>query len=93
MIMAVVPHFCPSSAHTKAQTPPFFCWHENTAQALFHFIYSPHVFDAPAALYAALGIRFQHVSSFMMAGFVLTWGANGVDLFMLLHILVLPRSP
>lgn len=54
MIVACVSRFCPPTAQTKAQAPPFSCWHKNSAQALFGCIYNPHVFDAPAALYAAI---------------------------------------
>lgn len=65
-----------------------------TVHRHYFTLFTAHMFLTPPQLFMQpLGMHFQHVSSFIMAGLVLTWGANGVDLFMWLHILVLPRSP
>lgn len=53
-----------------------------TVHRHYFTLFTAHMLSTPPQLSVQpSGMRFQHVSSFMMAGLVLTWGANRVDLF------------
>lgn len=65
-----------------------------TVHRHYFTLFTAHMFLTPPQLFMQpSGMHFQHVSLFMVAGLILTWRANRVDLFTWLLILVVPRSP